>query len=59
LPQENEASLVETAWPLDALPVDYIRAVFDLPDRPNRRPKAYNFSYGLLAVGSEPGARNG
>ncbi|MCY0151489.1 UvrD-helicase domain-containing protein [Hoeflea alexandrii] len=29
LPQENEASLVETAWPLDALPVDYIRAVFD------------------------------
>jgi ATP-dependent helicase/nuclease subunit A len=57
LPQENEASLVETAWPLDALPVDYIRAVFDFAGSAKSSTKAYNFSYGLLAVGSEPGAR--
>lgn len=57
LPGESEERLVETAWPLDALPVDYIRAVYEFAETAKSSAKAYNLAYGLLAVGSKPGAR--
>jgi ATP-dependent helicase/nuclease subunit A len=44
LPHENEAALIETAWPLEALPVDYIRAVFEFAGSAKSASKAYNFS---------------
>ncbi|MEM5493577.1 double-strand break repair helicase AddA [Hoeflea sp. AS16] len=56
LPEETEASLIQTAWPLDALPVDYIRGLFEFAGSAKSSAKAYNLAYGLLAVGSEPGA---
>ncbi|WP_417433298.1 double-strand break repair helicase AddA [Hoeflea sp.] len=57
LPEETEASLIQTAWPLDALPVDYIRDLFEFAGSAKSSAKAYNLAYGLLAVGSEPGAK--
>ncbi|WP_342867293.1 double-strand break repair helicase AddA [Hoeflea sp. AS60] len=53
--EENAASIVENVWPLDALPVDYVRAVFEFSESAKSATKAYNLAYGLLAVGSQPG----
>jgi len=53
-PEDNEASLVKTSWPLEALPVDYLRAVYEFAESAKSATKAYNLSYGLLAAGSEP-----
>ena len=55
--EENETTIVEKAWPLDALPVDYVRAVFEFAESAKSATKAYNLAYGLLAVGSEAGQR--
>jgi len=54
--EENEASIVENAWPLETLSVDYVRALFEFAESAKSASKAYNLAYGLLAVGSEPGS---
>jgi ATP-dependent helicase/nuclease subunit A len=52
-PDENETSLVAKSWPLEALPVDYVRAVYEFAESAKSATKAYNLAYGLLTAGSE------
>ncbi|SOE16996.1 DNA helicase/exodeoxyribonuclease V subunit A [Hoeflea halophila] len=53
-PEDNETALVKTSWPLEALPVEYLRAVHEFAESAKSASKAYNFSFGLLTAGSEP-----
>ncbi|WP_420407688.1 double-strand break repair helicase AddA [Hoeflea sp.] len=59
--EENEAGIVSRAWPLDALPVDYVRDVHEFAASAKSASRAFDFSYGILAVhsrsGSDPAAR--
>jgi len=58
-PDEDEAAVISKAWPLAALPVDYVRALSDFAETAKSATKAYNLAYGLLTAGSEsdPAAR--
>lgn len=50
---EDEASAIARSWPLDALPVDYIRALFEFAESAKSAARAHTLGYGLLAAGSE------
>ncbi|MDF1610460.1 double-strand break repair helicase AddA [Hoeflea sp. YIM 152468] len=52
-PHDDETSALEALWPLDPLPVDYVRALFDYAQSAKSAARAHTFAYGLLAVGSE------
>ena len=51
---EDEASVTAQAWPLDALPVDYVRALFAFAESAKSSAKAHTLACGLLQCGSEP-----
>ncbi|WP_322988858.1 UvrD-helicase domain-containing protein, partial [Hoeflea sp.] len=53
-PDEDEAAVIGKAWPLAALPVDYVRALSDFAETAKSATKVYNLAYGLLTAGSEP-----
>ncbi|WP_161784993.1 double-strand break repair helicase AddA [Hoeflea sp. BAL378] len=53
-PDEDEASVTAQAWPLDALPVDYARALFAFAESAKSSARAHTLAYGLLECGSEP-----
>ncbi|WP_245304382.1 double-strand break repair helicase AddA [Hoeflea olei] len=56
---EDEASALARAWPLAAMPVDYVRVLHDFAESAKSAAKAHNLAYGLLQCGSEadPGRR--
>jgi len=52
--QDDAPSTIDKAWPLDALPVDYVRALYEFAGAAKSAAKAHTLAHGLLAVGSEP-----
>ena len=53
-PDEDESSVIARSWPLETLPVDYVRAVYEFAESAKSATRAHNLAYGLLAAGSEP-----
>ncbi|AKI02866.1 DNA helicase/exodeoxyribonuclease V, subunit A [Hoeflea sp. IMCC20628] len=51
---ETAATATDRAWPLEALPVDYIRSLCAFAETAKSATRAHNVSYGLLVCGSEP-----
>ncbi|MBU4531743.1 MAG: double-strand break repair helicase AddA [Hoeflea sp.] len=51
---ETEASAIARSWPLDALPVDYVRTLHSFAESAKSATRAQNLAYGVLAAGSEP-----
>lgn len=47
---ETEAGIVSRAWPLDALPVDYVREVHEFATSAKSASRAFDFTYGVLSV---------
>jgi ATP-dependent helicase/nuclease subunit A len=47
---EDEAAIIAQAWPLQALPIDYIKGVFEFAGSAKSASKAYDFTYGLVAA---------
>jgi ATP-dependent helicase/nuclease subunit A len=47
---ETEAGIVSRSWPLDALPIDYVREVHEFTTSAKSASRAFEFSYGVLAV---------
>jgi ATP-dependent helicase/nuclease subunit A len=47
---ETEAAMIAESWPLEALPIDYIKDVFEFAGSAKSASKAYDFTYGLVAV---------
>jgi ATP-dependent helicase/nuclease subunit A len=47
---EDEARITARAWPLEALPSDYIETVYEFAGAAKSASRAYDFAYGVLAA---------
>lgn len=47
---EDEAAIIAQAWPMEALPIDYVKDVFEFAGSAKSASKAYDFTYGLVAA---------